>query len=238
MEPPLTLYGYPISHYCVAADRMLAFKGLPFRTVRVPYHDKRALLAATGQDYVPALVVGRRVVRWKEIPRFLERQRPTPPLYPAGREGVAEVLENWGHQVLEERVWRVVVTRVPHTLPDPVERWVFEELQSRSRGPFPLLERQLPDFRRELYEYLGLVERMLAGRPWLLDEPSVADFGIYGALSPLLAVGEGIPPRFPNLTRWTRGIRALGGERRRGSPRPGSPGAPPARRPSSRRSGS
>jgi len=50
------LYSMPISHYCISADRMLAFKGVPFDTRYVPYHDKSDLIKATGQDYVPTLV--------------------------------------------------------------------------------------------------------------------------------------------------------------------------------------
>ncbi len=210
MTPQLTVYGFPQSHYCVSADRMLAFKGIRARPVRVPYHDKRALLRATGQDYVPTLVAGRKVVRWEEIPRFLDRLVPRPSLFPPGRAGVAEVLENWGHQVLEERVWRAVVTRIPATMPDEHERWVFEEMQTRSRGPFELLEARRAEFTEEMHRYFGLVERMLDGHAWILDEPSVADFGIYGGLSPLLTVGEPIPARFPNLRRWTRQIARLG----------------------------
>ncbi len=210
MPPRLTVFGYPLSHYCVSVDRMLAFKGITARSVRVPYHDKRALLRATGQDYVPALVYGRAVVRWMDIPRFLERIAPRPTLYPSGREGVAEVLENWGHQVLEERVWRSVVTRAAATLPDELERWVFEELQTRSRGPFELLDARRQEFVEDRDRHLELVERMLRGHAWLLDEPSVADFGVYGGLSPMLAVGDRIPARFPNVRRWAAQIGRLG----------------------------
>ncbi|HZY92280.1 MAG TPA: glutathione S-transferase family protein [Thermoplasmata archaeon] len=210
MVSRLTFFGYPISHYCVAVDRMLAYKRLSARAVLVSYHDKRELLERTGQDFVPALLSGRRVVRWWEISDFLERLRPSPALYPAGREGLARVLENWGHQVLEERVWRAVVTRAAETFHDPVERWVFEELQTRSRGTFELLRAQEPEYRRELNEYLALVERTLDGHAWLLDEPSAADFGVYGGLSPLFAVGEGLSARYPAVRRWSKAIQNLG----------------------------
>ncbi|HYK93222.1 MAG TPA: glutathione S-transferase family protein [Thermoplasmata archaeon] len=209
MPRTLRLYGYPISHYCVAVDRMAAFKGLRVRSVYVPYHDKRALLRATGQDFVPALVDGRKVVTWRKIPDYLERLEPEPTLFPPGKAGLARTLEDWGHQVLEERVWRSVVTRVPATFTDDVERWVFEELQTRSRGPFADLRAREPEFRTERDTYLALVESMLDGHPWLLDEPSVADFGVFGALAPLAEVGEPIPARFPNLRRWSEGIRRL-----------------------------
>ncbi len=52
---------------------------------------------------------------------------------------------------------------------------------------------------------------MLMGRDWLPGEPSLADFGVYGARSPLLTVGEALPQGLPNLERWVGRIRALPG---------------------------
>ncbi len=201
----------PISHYCVSAERILAFKGIEFDNVYVPYHDKRELLEATGQDYVPALRWNGRVVTWESIPEFLEREQPRPTLFPGGQRGVARALEHWGHQVLEERVWRYVVTRVPPALRTDLERWVFEEMQTRARGPWSLLELRREEFRRDMETTLSLVEEMLVNRDWFLGEPSLADFGVYGGLSPLLTVGEAIPKGFPNLERWVGQVRALPG---------------------------
>ncbi|MCI4336410.1 MAG: glutathione S-transferase family protein [Thermoplasmata archaeon] len=206
-----TLFTMEISHYCVSAERMLAFKGIRPRLVRVPYHDKQALIRATGQDYVPALKWGDEFVAWNDIPRWLDRKSPRPLLFPPGQEGLAETLENWGHQVLEERVWRAVVTQVPPMLADDHERWVFEEMQSRARGPFSILALRQPEFRAELEPYLALLDRMLDGRAWVLGEPSVADFGIYGGLSPFLTVGERLPAQLPNLRRWVARIQKLPG---------------------------
>ena len=129
MVAPRRLYTMPISHYCVSIDRMIAFKGLDVERVPVPYHDKTELLRATGQDYVPALVWDGQVVPWTRIPELLEAHQPAPTLYPGDWGPVAKVLENWGHQFLEERVWRAVVTDVPATLSDSRERWVFEEMR-------------------------------------------------------------------------------------------------------------
>ena len=208
------LYGYPISHYCVSAERMLAFKGIPFDPVYVSYHDKRELIRATGQDYVPAMTWEGKVVTWEALPDFLEEKKPEPTLYPKGTRGVARTLENWGHQVLEERVWRYVVTRVPALFKDEVERWAFEELQSRARGPWPILELRKEEFRVDMEKHFELVEEMLTGRRWLLEVPSLADFGVYGGLSPLLTIGEEIPPRFPHIRAWADRIGHLGSEPR------------------------
>ncbi len=203
------LYTNPISHYCVSVERMLAYKGVRYDRVYAPYDGREALLAATGQDYIPALVWDRQPVTWAEIPAFLDRQRPEPALVPSDRAGVARALEDWGHQVLEERVWRAVVTQVPAKFRVAKERWVFEEMQTRSRGPFHVLKARRPEFVRELMPYFALVDEMVADRPWVLDRPSVADFGIYGGLSPWLTVGERIPPKFRHLARWVERVRRL-----------------------------
>jgi glutathione S-transferase len=211
VAPRASLYYMPISHWCVCAERMLAFKGIHADIVRVPYHDKRALLAATGQDYVPALVWDGRVIPWREIAQFLETERPTPTLYPGALRGAAEALDEWGHLIVEERVWRYVVTRAPPTFPDPVERWVFEEIQHRSRGPWTLLEQRRDEFKADLLPTLAQIDRMLEDRPWVLgNAASLADFGIYGGLSPLFSIGETIPEGLPRLAAWIDRVRRIG----------------------------
>lgn len=229
MAARVTLYYMPISHYCVCAERALAFKGLRPEIVRVPYHDKRALLAATQQDYVPALVWEGRPVAWSDIPRFLEEKRPDPTFFPGGRQGEAEALDEWGHLVVEEKVWRYVVTKATATFEDPVERWVFEEMQTRSRGPWAVLEQRREEFRRELQPVLERVDRMLDGRAWVLGAPSLADLGIFGGLSPLLSVGEPLPEGLPRLAAWVDRVRRIG------EPPAPAPAAPPAKRRSPRR---
>lgn len=216
-----TLYGYPISHYCVCAERMMAFKGIPFDPEYVSYSDKRSLIRATGQDYVPALTWDGAVVTWQRIPDYLEERNPKPTLYPGGKRGLAHTLDDWGHQVLEERVWRYVVTRVPPLFDDEVERWVFEELQTRARGAWSVLEHRREEYRVDMESHLQLVEGMLDGHKWVLDEPSLADFGIFGGLSPLLTVGEEIPSKFPQIRDWANRIQQLGSV-----PRPWRHGAP------------
>jgi glutathione S-transferase len=209
MADRVRLYYLPISHYCVSAERMLAYKGVRFETVPAPYHDRQELLQRTGQDYVPALLWNKKVVTWSEIPDFLDRVRPEPLLQPPGLVGLSRALENWGHQVIEERVWRAVVTQVPKVMKDPRERWVFEEMQIRARGPWHILQSRRPEFVRELLPYFGLIDQMLDGRDWILSRPTLADFGVFGGVSPWLTVGERIPSRFPNLARWTRRIQRL-----------------------------
>ena len=203
------LFSEPFSHYCVAAERMLAFKKLPFDRVYVSYHDKGELIAATGQDYVPTLMWEGQPVLWYDMPDFLERTQPEPTLYPYGQKGLAIVLEHWGHQVLEERVWRYAVTKVPPGLRDDHDRWVFEEMQTRARGPWHVLEMRRDEFRVDMEKHLAMVDAILDGRDWILGKPSLADFGIYGGLYPLLFIGESIPKHLPRLANWADRIGQL-----------------------------
>lgn len=204
-----SLYEEPFSHYCVSADRMLAFKGIAYDPIPVTYHDKRDLIAATGQDYVPTLMWEGKPVFWYDIPDFLEKKRPKPTFFPGGQEGLAVVLEHWAHQVLEERVWRYVVTKVPPRLSSDLERWVFEELQTRARGPWHVLEMRREEFREDMETHLAMVDAMLEGRDWVLGEPSLADFGLYGGMYPLLFVGEKVPAKLPRLAKWVDRVAKL-----------------------------
>ena len=204
------LYSMPISHWCVSADRMLAFKGVDFETEYVPYHDKTELIAATGQDYVPTLAWEGKPVMWYDIPEFLEAKRPEPTFYPWGQKGLAVELEQWAHAVVEEKVWRYVVTKVPPVLRSEQERWVFEEMQTRARGPWHVLEARREEFRKDMVKELGRMEAIFDGREWILGKPSLADLGAYGSLSPLFTIGEAIPKDFPNLAAWATRIQKLG----------------------------
>ncbi len=209
MTPSVMLYAMPISHWCVSADRMLAYKGVPFDYIYVPYHDKQELIAATGQDYVPTIVWDDKAIMWYEIPEFLETQRPDPTLYPDAWRGVATTMEQWSHAILEEKVWRYVVTKVPPVLRDDHERWVFEEMQVKARGPWHILEARREEFREDMLKEFERIEAMLTDHLWILEEPSLADFGVYGSLSPLFTIGESVPKDFPNLAAWAKRIQSF-----------------------------
>ena len=206
----LIFFQEPFSHWCVKAQKILEFKKIPFDSRRVGYHDKRELIAATGQDYVPALVHDGGVVTWPDVPDYLEKIAPEPTIYPQGTRALARVLESWAHQRLEEIVWRFVVPDFPKTFTDDHERWVFEEIQTLKRGPLELMAARRAEFKADLDAHLQLVEDLLAGRDFLLGaRPSLADFAVFGALDPLPYSGNAIPDVFPRLIAWQRHIAAL-----------------------------
>jgi glutathione S-transferase len=184
-------------------------KGVAATLVRVPYHDKTELIAATGQDYIPALDWGGTTVAWGDIPDFLESAQPAPTLYPGNQRGVATILERWGHDVLESKAWWYALAKLPATFSDPREEWVFEEMQRRLRGPWHLIESRRAEFRNDLLAELAWVESALTGRDWLLGAPSLADAGVYGGLSPIRTVGEEVPETLPNVRAWVARVEAL-----------------------------
>lgn len=203
----LTFYQEPFSHWCVKAKKILDYKKIQYETKNVGYHDKRELIKATGQDYVPALVNNGKVVTYLDIPDFLEGQHPQPTIYPDGTKALTRALENWAHYRLEEIVWRYVVADFPKTFKDDLERWVFVEIQELKRGPLELMEARRPAFKSDMEEHLQILEDMLADHRFLLTEkPSLADFATFGALSPLSYSGNSLPERFVRLQAWHKSI--------------------------------
>ena len=211
MSASVLLYDLPLSHYCVKVKRILEFKGIPYETERAPYHDRQDLLAVSGQDYVPYVLWEDEGVTWPHIADFLEAKVPDPTIYPDGTRELARIVEIWAHHVVEEAVWRYVVSDAPKTFEDPRERWVFEEMQTRSRGPLEAMALRKPEFLKGIVATLQPAEERLAKTPYLLgDAPSLADFALYGALWPLPFTGNAVPTALPRTRRWFEQVGALG----------------------------
>lgn len=100
------LFVIPASHPSVAAQLMLAHKGIAYkRTDLLPVISKGVLRVAGFPGItVPALKVdGRRVQGSREIARELDRLQPEPALFPAEAEkrAAVEEAERWGDEVLQ-----------------------------------------------------------------------------------------------------------------------------------------
>lgn len=202
-QPKVTLWQESYSHHCVKARKLLDWKGIDYETREVGYHDKRELLKASGQDYVPFLQWDGEGVRWHDLVSFVERKVPEPSAFPPGMEGQARIVEQWAHDILEERVWRYVVADVPPTFKDDLERWVFEEIQFWKRGPMEALKAKQPESLKDMKKHFAFIEDSLGEHDFLLGaEPSLADFATYGAVFPLEWVGKEVPKDFPRMRSW------------------------------------
>lgn len=123
----ILLYDMAYSPYCAKIRKLMDYKGLRYRTIPVPYHDKERLLRDTSQDYVPFLREGRVGVPFHRAVDYLEWTRRKPSAYPNRTKGVCKILESWEYDWFEDRVWGLVAPFLERRFKDPVERWNFTE---------------------------------------------------------------------------------------------------------------
>lgn len=148
----LRVYRIPYSTNVERVALALALKGLEVEWVDVDPADRTPVRAASGQDLVPVLESGDRVVTDStRILHHLEALRPEPPLFPRNpaRAAEVEVFLDWFN-----RAWK----REPNLIADgagdteTVARW-GDRMQRR----------------------LGLFERLLTGREYLFGDFGAAD---------------------------------------------------------------
>lgn len=205
------LYGLDLSHYVIKTKKILEYKGIPFEYEYAPYHDRQDLIRVSGQDYVPYLLWEDEGVAWDKIPDFLETKKPAPTIYPNGSRNLARMLENYAHDVIEEMGWRVCAPDARKTFKDPREAWVFEELQVRKRGDMDEMATQKPKHLKGFIGAMQATEARLGDAPFILgNEPSLADFAMYGALHVFPYTGNELPRELPHVRKWFSTVAALG----------------------------
>ncbi len=203
--PPLRLYRFPFSTNVERVALALAHKRLEAESVWVDPADRSEVVQISGQELVPVLVDGDRVVADSTaILEHLEERFPERPLYPAdpARRTELRLFVDWFN-----RVWKrppnLIVAEEGKAEPD---RARIAELEGRIAGALPLFE------------------DLLAGRDFLFGhELSAADVVAFPFLKYALLWEEGDPDRFhevlrdaqrldggfPRLEAWIRRIDAL-----------------------------
>jgi len=107
------LFVIPASHPAIAAELMLAHKGIAYkRTDLLPVISKGALRAlGFPRQTVPALKIdGAKVQGSRQIARELERLRPEPSLFPADpeRRAAVEEAERFGDEELQHPIRQIL----------------------------------------------------------------------------------------------------------------------------------
>ena len=206
----ITVYDEVYSPYCGKVRKILEFKGLAYRTIPIPYHDKSRLLKETRQDYVPFLRDGRRGVPWTEAVDHLERVRPEPTVYPSGLRAATKLLEAWEYDWFEDRFWGLVAPFLERKLTDPVERWNFTETWERAYGPFDAVRKDPRPVWESLAPSLRTLERGLSEHPFLIAaEPTAFDFAMYGNFAAGAYAGVKWPASYPKLRAWYQRVARL-----------------------------
>jgi glutathione S-transferase len=179
----LRLYRFPFSTNVERVALALAHKGLDVESVWVDQADRSEVVRISGQELVPVLVDGDRVVADSTaILEHLEERFPERPLYPAdpARRAELRLFLDWFNQVWK-RPPNLIVAEEAKTEPD---RGRIAELEERIAGSLPRFE------------------ELLTGRHYLFgDELSAADFAVFPFLKYALLWEEGDPDRFHEVLR-------------------------------------
>ena len=180
---PLRLYRIPFSTNVERVALALAHKGVEVESVWVDPADRSEVVRISGQDLVPVLVDGERVVADSTaILEHLEGRFPEPTLYPADEARCAELrlFLDWFNQVWK-RPPNEIVAEEAKAEPD---RGRIAELEAVIAGSLPRFE------------------DLLAGREFLFgDELSAADIAVFPFLKYALLWEEGDPDRFHEVLR-------------------------------------
>ena len=188
--PPLRLYRIPFSTNVERVALALAHKQLG-NTVEVEWvdvdpEDRSEVVRVSGQELVPVLVEGERVLSDSPvILEYLEERFPERPLYPAdpARRAELRTFVDWFN-----RVWK----RPPNLL-------VAEELKAE---PDP---DRIAELAQQIADALPLFEDLLAGRDYLFgDELSAADVIAFPFLKYAVLWEDGDEERFHEVLRETQ----------------------------------
>ncbi len=207
----IVVYDEPYSPYCAKIRKILEFKGLHYRTVYVPYHDKARLLRDTRQDYVPFLRDGTRGVLWTKAVDHLEKKVPWPTVYPDGSRGYVKILEAWEYDWFEDRLWPFVAAFLERTFRDPVEQWNFAESWDRPYGTFDQIRKDPNAAWAPIDPTFRMLEDALREHRYLVgDAPTAFDFAIFGDLHAMECARVRIPAAYRNIGSWYRRVKGLG----------------------------
>jgi glutathione S-transferase len=213
------LHHYDGSPFSEKIRLILGFKGLGWRSVRVPVIlPKPDVVALTGgYRRTPFLQVGGDIYcDTALIGRVIDRAAPAPPLYPAYAGGQQHALAQWADSAL---FW----SAIPYTMQPAAAAHLFgaappgffREFRADRALMMAGMRRATPaDARAQLASYLAWLEGMLGGsHAFLLGaQPCIADFSVAHSLwyirrAPPVAT---VLDPFPKLLAWSDRVAAFG----------------------------
>ena len=181
MPHPIILHHFDRSPFSEKIRVVFGFKGLSWRSVRIPQiMPKPDLMPLTGgYRRTPVMQIGADVFCDTQIIiREIERRFPSPTLFPPGAAGVPWALGSWTDRAFFQNAVNLVFGTLGPKVPQ-----AFVEDRSQLRGAkFDLdkMRAAIPQMRDQLRAHLGWIEAQLGdGRKWLLGDFSLADVSAY-----------------------------------------------------------
>jgi glutathione S-transferase len=217
----LILHHYPQSPFAEKARLMLGFKGLSWGSVLIPaIMPKPDLTALTGgYRRTPVLQVGADIYcDTALIARRLEREQPTPTLFPAGLQAVAASAAQFADQVMFQHA--VAIAFQPHGLAarfanaseEAMKAFAADRKSLFSGGSATRLKPALA--LSQWPTLLGRLEQQLSDSGTFLfgEEPCIADFAYYHPLwfvAANPAVADALSP-YPQVRSWMEAVATCG----------------------------
>ena len=189
---------------------IFGFKRIAWQSVLIPrILPKPDLVPLTGgYRRTPVMQIGADIYCDTQIiTRVLEARYPEPTLFPNGNAGVPWAVAMWTDKV----VFANTVGLVFGSLGDKVPQDFIEDRSKLRGAPFDVkaMTAGLPQYRDQYRAHVACLEDQLAGdghaRPWLLGEPSLADFTAYMNLWYVrsnLETADALLAEFPHVRDW------------------------------------
>jgi glutathione S-transferase len=181
MPYPIILHHFDRSPFSEKIRIVLGYKGLSWRSVRIPQiMPKPDLMPLTGgYRRTPVMQIGADVFCDTQIIiREIERRFPAPTLFPVGAAGLPWALGLWTDRAFFQNTVNLVFGTLGPKVPQE-----FIEDRSQLRGVrFDLdkMRAAIPGMRDQMRAHLGWIEAQLSdGRQWLLGDFSLADVSAY-----------------------------------------------------------
>jgi glutathione S-transferase len=211
----IILHHYETSPYSEKVRLGLGLKGLSWASVDIPAIMPKPNLTVLTGGYrkTPVLQIGADIYCDSQlIMRELERQHPSPSLYPTGR-GAADALAWWAEKTMFTPAASLVFAKRFDSLPDGFleDRAKFS---GRNIDPAAMLA-AVPNVLDQLRAHLDWLDLMLAdGRPFLQgSDAGLADLGAYHPvwfLQQRLGTAAAPLDGLPRLLSWAERIAAIG----------------------------
>ena len=193
----IKLYDNPFSPFARKVRMVLAHKEIPFQSIDALAKERHAeLVRANPRAEVPVLDDGGFIVsNSSEIVAYLEDRHPEPRVFPSAPK-----------QRAKARYWERLSDSFVDSVIHDISIWMWPTHRRQDEPPQGLIEAG----RRDLEEFIGMMESSLDGDGFLCGELTVADLAIFPHLSSLKPLGIVIEAeKHPRLREWIRRMRSL-----------------------------
>ena len=217
----LILHHYPTSPFAQKARLLLGFKGLSWRSVKIPpMMPKPDLTALTGgYRKTPVLQVGADIYcDTALIARRLEQEKAAPTLFPQGQEMIVTAFAAWADSVVFQHAVSLeiqpesVALRFAQLPPEAVKAFLADRAGLFNGGSASRLSAQ--QARHQWPSIMARLEQQLQHEPgdFLFGEPSIADFAMAHPLWFLKGTPVTAPlvDAYPAVSAWFARVLAFG----------------------------